>query len=367
MMPVQDHGGLGVISSIVLYMMCSGFMLIANKVTIYHVPVPACVFVVQLSFATLCILALRSATKMKVVGHALLSTEIDDFTLINIRTFLPYIAAFVLSVFCNGKALEQSNVDTVIVFRACTPLIVSVLDWAFLGRELPSLRSVAVLSGLLIGALAYVSSDGDFEIRGLLSYGWVTAYLLAIVFETVCAKKLLAKVTFQSPVWGSVLYTNALGFPPMMVIAMFSGELDRAKNLELSAFGISALFVSSTIGLGIGWAAWNCRDKLSATSYTVVGVSCKLISVLLNTMIWEKHASAVGICWLFVCLGCSSLYRQAPLRASSAPDVRGPGTPGEEVAEGSGSVDYAKASYSKIGAPGHEGFSDCSDPGGVGL
>ena len=40
------------------------------------------------------------------------------------------------------QVLQYSNVDTFIVFRASTPLLISVADYLFLGRELPSLRSV---------------------------------------------------------------------------------------------------------------------------------------------------------------------------------------------------------------------------------
>eukprot|EP00966_Prymnesium_polylepis_P213655 4947938-Prymnesium_polylepis.2 len=50
------------------------------------------------------------------------------------------------------KALEHSNVETVIVFRACCPLVVCVLDWAFMGRQLPSARSALSLLLLTAGA-----------------------------------------------------------------------------------------------------------------------------------------------------------------------------------------------------------------------
>merc|ERR1712060_776661 len=65
----------------------------------------------------------------------------------------------------------------------------------------------------------------------------------------------------------------------------------------------------------------NCRSKISATAYTLVGVVCKFISVLLNVAIWDKHATGTGLLMLSVCMLSSSLYQQAPMRSQF------PGTP----------------------------------------
>merc|ERR1712205_272376 len=42
----------------------------------------------------------------------------------------------------------------------------------------------------------------------------------------------------------------------------------------------------------------------------------KLLTVLINVLIWDKHASPVGIAALCVCLGGGAMYQQAPLRRS---------------------------------------------------
>merc|ERR1719401_3018908 len=84
------------------------------------------------------------------------------------------------------------------------------------------------------------------------------------------------------------------------------------------------LALSSSVGIGIGWSGWNCRNKVSATSYTLLGVLCKVVSVLLNVFIWDKHATVPGLAWLMVCLSCSSVYRQAPLRSEATSAARSP-------------------------------------------
>ena len=61
------------------------------------------------------------------------------------------------------KTLQYANVETFIVFRCSTPIIISVADWLFLGRELPSLASWGSLVGLLAGAIGYATTDSNFD------------------------------------------------------------------------------------------------------------------------------------------------------------------------------------------------------------
>merc|ERR1712227_436594 len=107
------------------------------------------------------------------------------------------------------------GVETLITFRACSPLCVSVLDWLFLGRELPTPRSFLALVGVVIGAIGYVLSDSEFKLHGFRAYGWVSMYLVVIIFEMTYAKHMISSVTFDSAIWGSVLYTNVLAIAPM--------------------------------------------------------------------------------------------------------------------------------------------------------
>jgi solute carrier family 35 len=66
--------------------------------------------------------------------------------------------------------------------------------------------------------------------------------------------------------------------------------------------------------MGISFAGFKCNQVITATAYTVVGVMNKMLTVLINVLIWDKHASAVGIGSLAVCLLGGSLYEQAPAR-----------------------------------------------------
>ena len=51
---------------------------------------------------------------------------------------------------------------------------------------------------------------------------------------------------------------------------------------------------------------------ISATSFTLVGVINKLITVLLNSMLWSKHSSPIGILAVCLCILAGSFYQQSP-------------------------------------------------------
>lgn len=51
-----------------------------------------------------------------------------------------------------------------------------------------------------------------------------------------------------------------------------------------------------------------------------VGILCKILTVVINYFIWDKHASMEGIACLMVCLGAGTLYQQAPKRSEKAVD-----------------------------------------------
>merc|ERR1712019_41483 len=101
---------------------------------------------------------------------------------------------------------------------------------------------------------------------------------------------------------------------PMFLVALSTGETNKLDKVQPSLAGVCWLIISCIIGIGISWSGWNCRAKVSATRYTLLGVVCKFISVLINVLLWDKHATPQGMLMLCVCLVSSAAYKQAPMR-----------------------------------------------------
>ena len=99
----------------------------------HHIPLPS--FVSTLQFV---VTALASYLWMLVGGAPMESWEWPK-----VKAYLYYVGMFVATVYLNMRALQYSNVETVIVFRSAVPVVVCLLEWAFLGRLLPSVRLCA--------------------------------------------------------------------------------------------------------------------------------------------------------------------------------------------------------------------------------
>ncbi|KAG5177489.1 hypothetical protein JKP88DRAFT_332652 [Tribonema minus] len=293
--------------SVLAYSFCSGTMLLINKLAIHHLGCPTMVSAIQLIAATVWCLGIKYTGCLAV----------DDFEWAKVKPYLYYVVLFTLGVWTNMKSLEVSNVDTVIVFRACTPLAVAIMDFFFLGRELPGRRSAAALGLLGLGAFGYVASDAQFALAGFAAYYCVTAYFFLICVEMTYGKRITSSVKMAT-VSGSVMYTNFFAWGPMLAIAASVGELQKFKEVEWTAPGAFYLTLSCVVGTAISYCGWWCRGRVSATTFTLVGVINKVLTVLLNVVIWDKHASPVGLAFLLLCLGGGALYKQAPMRAGAA-------------------------------------------------
>jgi len=294
--------------AMVFYTMCSSVMLVANKVAVTWVPLPGLVVCCQFLVAVIFIYVRSAVTRIPP----------ETLTFDRVWMFLPYVASMSLCIFANVKSLHYSNVETVITFRACSPICVSILDWLFLGRELPTAKSAASLLIVFLGAVIYVLTDSEFKMNGLSAYTWVTIYFFAIVTEMTYGKRVMSQLEFSSPVWGSLFYTNLLCLPPMLCMAIMNDEAQKVGQTEVSASGVAMVMFTCVVGVCISWAGWNCREKTSATTFTLLGVTCKLITVVINILIWDKHASMSGMICLALCIGASTMYRQAPMRPVEA-------------------------------------------------
>ena len=294
------------VGAVLAYSLCSSTMLLANKVIMTYIPLPSVVSVLQIIFATLTCLILKYGVGI----------TIDDLETSKLKPYSLYIVAFVSAIFSNMQALNATNVETVIVFRACTPMATSFIEYFFMNRALPTKQSWLSLLIVGFGAVVYCMADSQLAVQGVHAYFWVILYFGLITFEMTYGKTLTSNVKMDS-VWGPVFYQNILSIIPMTALGIMAGEIssDSVTALQvLSPVGLGVLLFSCITGTLIGYTAWLCRGMLSATTFTLVGVVNKFLTILLNILIWDKHASPLGTLAVCVCLGAGVFYRQAPKR-----------------------------------------------------
>ena len=197
------------------YATCSSLMLVMNKVAVHVLPSPSIVLLLQL-------LASAWATWLAGVLGFIVVDKLEPH---KVKAFIPVAAAFLAAVFTNMKTLQYANVETFIVFRASTPILVSICDWWFLGRELPSARSWACLGALVLGALVYVLTDSAFHVSG---YTWVCVWYFVFCFDQIYIKHMITSV--KLPIWSNAFYTNALSSILVLPFVLLEVQAARADS-----------------------------------------------------------------------------------------------------------------------------------------
>jgi len=290
--------------NLLMYVLCSSLLLVINKVTVGLIPMPGFVLFAQM---------LASVGYVKVMESSL-GLKVDKFEKQKVLSFIPVVAGFVGMLFTNMKALQHVPVDTFICARASTTAVIAIVEYMFLGRALPSLRSWVALGGLLLGVYLYVNFDYHFSIAG---YMWIGVWYCVAVAEMVVVKHVCTSVKMST--WGRTLYMNGLALVPITAIGLANMEALRFQEVRWDANAIFTLLLSCLAGIGMSYYSFSLRAMISATSFSLVGNICKIITILVNIVIWDKHAGTEGIGALLLCLAASGMYQQAPMRAQSQP------------------------------------------------
>lgn len=284
------------------YCFSASLLSIINKWAVMKFPYPGALTALQY---------FTSAAGVVICGW-LKIIEHDSLDLLTMWRFLPAAIIFYLSLFTNSELLLHANVDTFIVFRSAVPIFVAIGETLYLHQPWPTPKTWLSLATIFGGSVLYVITDYQFT---LMAYSWALAYLVSMSIDFVYIKHVVMTIGLNT--WGLVLYNNleALLLFPLELLVM--GELKKIKH-EISdetdwhtfqvilPVGLSCLF-----GLAISFFGFSCRRAISATSFTVLGIVNKLLTVVINLVIWEKHSSFVGTVGLLICMLGGIMYQQA--------------------------------------------------------
>ncbi|KAM1508378.1 hypothetical protein ACFX10_017698 [Malus domestica] len=302
-------------SSLVIgYALCSSLLAVINKFAITKFNYPGLLTALQYLTSALGVWGLG---KSGFLHH-------DPFTWQTAKKFLPAALVFYLAIFTNTNLLRHANVDTFIVFRSCTPLLVALADTAFRKQPIPSKLTFVSLLIILGGAVGYVATDSGFT---LTAYSWAFAYLVTITTEMVYIKHMVTNLGLNT--WGYVLYNNLLSLmmaPPFWIITGEYSDVFAALGSNAANFfepgALFAVSLSCVFGLLISFFGFAARKAISATAFTVTGVVNKFLTVAINVLIWDKHASPFGLLCLLLTIVGGILYQQSVTGVSIAPSQR---------------------------------------------
>lgn len=291
------------------YCLSASLLSIINKWAVMKFPYPGALTALQYFTSAAGVFV---CGRFKVVEH-------DPLDLLTMWRFLPAAIIFYLSLFTNSELLLHANVDTFIVFRSAVPIFVAVGETLFLHQPWPSLKTWLSLATIFAGSVLYVLTDYQFT---FMAYSWALAYLISMTIDFVYIKHVVMTIGLNT--WGLVLYNNleALLLFPLELLIMgelkkikheFSDESDWYSFQVILPVGLSCLF-----GLSISFFGFSCRRAISATGFTVLGIVNKLLTVVINLVVWDKHSTWVGTVGLLICLLGGVLYQQSASKPKAA-------------------------------------------------
>ncbi|KAG6497255.1 hypothetical protein ZIOFF_045149 [Zingiber officinale] len=290
-------------SLVVGYALCSSLLAVINKFAITMFNYPGLLTALQYLTSALGVWVLG---KLGFLHH-------DSFNFETAKKFLPAATVFYLAIFTNTNLLRHANVDTFIVFRSLTPLLVAIADTTFRKQPCPSKFTFFSLVVILAGAVGYVMTDSAFN---LTAYSWALAYLVTITTEMVYIKHMVTNLGLNT--WGFVFYNNLLSLMMAPIFWIITGEYtdvftaygSHSKNW-FDSVAFVAVALSCVFGLLISFFGFAARKAISATAFTVTGVVNKFLTVAINVLIWDKHASPLGLVCLLLTLVGGILYQQS--------------------------------------------------------
>lgn len=292
------------VAAVAFYCACSATMLISNKVAVVAFPFPNMLLCMQLA---------ASAGVPWVLGK-LGYLRVNSLERKKVRGFIKAVLVFFGTLFTSLMALRDLNVDTIIVVRSSLPLAVAMGDWLFMQRELPGLRTWFSLGMVLAGSVMYARAESKLRVARWL---WAACYWAFMVADQLVLKHVVSRGP-ELTTWGRVYYQNTLSLVPAALFVASQGEWGayhgQSRVSLLNPQVALPVLSSCVVGCGISFAGFLLREHVSALTFTVIGVACKLATVGLNLLMWSRHASPQGTLALVVCVAGASMYRQPRLR-----------------------------------------------------
>eukprot|EP00179_Madagascaria_erythrocladioides_P028333 CAMPEP_0198339596 /NCGR_PEP_ID=MMETSP1450-20131203/41036_1 /TAXON_ID=753684 ORGANISM="Madagascaria erythrocladiodes, Strain CCMP3234" /NCGR_SAMPLE_ID=MMETSP1450 /ASSEMBLY_ACC=CAM_ASM_001115 /LENGTH=370 /DNA_ID=CAMNT_0044044539 /DNA_START=79 /DNA_END=1191 /DNA_ORIENTATION=- len=316
---MEGSSGLGsLVPLLVGYAVCSSTLLVANKWALELFPKKNLLMFFQFftSFA-----AVAAAWKMGFV-------QSDPLEWDKMRKFIIVVLIFYAVIIANMKSLEALGVDMTILFRSLTPFAISIGDYIYLGRALPSKQSLFSLFAMACCTGFIFVREPHLTWAGL---SWGVVYYVILSVDMVYLKKITVDVKLTTN--GRVIYTNLLASGPALIGAVLFGEIGDVSSYASGDKMVAwiAVGVTCLLGLGMSYISWALRPKVSALSFVVIGILCKIGSVVINALTLSQHLSPQSMA--LVCLGivASTMYEQPKARAGQK-DVN-EGSKGAETGE----------------------------------
>ncbi len=284
--------------SVFVYVLCSSCMPIVNKAAMKVLPRAYAVTGMQTVSAAILLLLIRQANFV----------DFPNPTPAKVWAWTGVLIAWTVPIVLNMKAIQLLSVETVMMFRSLTIVIVAAGDFLLLKTKITS-RSIISCLMISLGGLVYASNDLNFHLEG---YFIGTLYSLSMVVNSLYIKYCFNQHQEMNS-WEKAFLNNVLSTPAVFVLSCFYENFNTLSVdiRSLSVGGMISLALSCLMGFGISMSGTKCREVLSATSFDVLGSCTKYLTLALSTMILRARNSVLSIVGICIALSGTVLYSPA--------------------------------------------------------
>ncbi|EKX53212.1 hypothetical protein GUITHDRAFT_100922 [Guillardia theta CCMP2712] len=223
--------------------------------------------------------------------------------------------AFMLLLFSNAKALEAANVEAVIVFRTLSLFVTAYGDFRLLkAREEEGEEEEEEEEEEEKKKKKYVMSDKGLKVENIF---WVFFYGCANAAYPLVTQVAIRRHQHMNS-WDRTFYNNLMTLFVFLPGIFLLGEHETIHVLtargQLTSWSILLLLLSCIWGTAISFLGFLCLEHVTATSFNVMGNANKLLTLVLNSLIWDQHASLQANIFLLTSLVGSAMYGEVRRR-----------------------------------------------------
>jgi len=195
-------------------------------------------------------------------------------------SYFPAAGMFMITIVAGNAVSNYASVSTFVVLRSLVPIPCALLEIVVYKDALPPFLSWASLVLVVIGAMAYGSSMGGFELTVI---SWAIVFLVCMPVDGVLIKHCISASSF-SP-WELVYYNNILASMPLVFYAFFFEVPNTQAFYDMLSALVSsearvAVMVSCSVGMSLSFFQLSTRYYISATAFMVLSVLNKFLTVL---------------------------------------------------------------------------------------
>jgi len=164
---------------------------------------------------------------------------------------------------------------------------------------------------------------------------WGLIYYVTLSGSMVFTKKFIIDVKLT--LHDRVFWNNILCIPPGIPLAFLFGDVQEMLNItDVPNHPVLAVGLSCVLGIAMAYAGWALRARVSALTFTVIGVLCKIGSITLNAIFLE-HLALRSMILIVLGIIASTWYEEP--KARSVPDGNSGKSDARDIEKGTGKED----------------------------